>query len=174
MNTLQFYYTHTVLGVSSVLQPKGIRDSYRLHPSCARKAGFLFFCDQIQGKEGKQLIQKIAGAMGLSEYLILEIINPQNPHTPFILNNFLSRFRPKGFVVFGLELARRLMQNPLPAEEDSSLLKWQVSQKGQTFFTVPACLLDTLSAFIGPDSPHLRKKKESAWNRLKKYKDFAS
>ncbi len=119
------------------------------------------------------MIQKIAGAIGSSRRLILEILNPQNPHTAFILNNFLIRFQPKGFVVFGMDLARRLIKNPLPAPNtegfntaDSFLLKREIRISKNKTFTVPACVLDKVSAFTGPDLPNLRKKKQSAWNTL--------
>ena len=119
MNTLQFYYANTVLGVSSVIQPKKIRSAYRLRPHSIEQIDFLFFCDPINKKEDKILIQKIAKAIGSSEYLIAEILDSKNSHIPFMLNNLLTRFLPKGFVIFGNDLSDRLTEkcsNPLPAE----------------------------------------------------------
>ena len=187
VNTLQFYYADRVLGLSSLIKPRNIRDSYRLHPSKSRRADFLFFCEQMKTKEDKALIQKIASAMELSEYFILEILNPQNPHTPFILNNFLARFRPKGFAVFGPELAARLRGRPnsstsgtpkqVSAEEGKEgrpnssapgLFKQEVALSENLSLSIPGCVLDKVSAFTGPDSPDLRKRKQSAWKILKR------
>ncbi|MDE0518662.1 MAG: hypothetical protein OXH36_03780 [Bdellovibrionales bacterium] len=128
MNTSQFYYAHNVLGISSFLQPQKIRSTYRLYHSSETETEFLFFCQQLysspplsqgpalQGsnkisinkEKDSSLIQKIAQALRFSNYGIVEILDKQSLHVPYILNNLLTRFCPKGFVIFGPDLASHL------------------------------------------------------------------
>ena len=75
MNAGQFYYVHNVLGVSTVIQPEGVRSAYRLHNNSIEKPDFIFFCEQIKTVEDKILIQKIAKAIGSSRELIIEVLN---------------------------------------------------------------------------------------------------
>ncbi|MDE0118886.1 MAG: hypothetical protein OXM55_02620, partial [Bdellovibrionales bacterium] len=108
MNGSQFYYAHNVLGISSLLKPQKIRSTYRLHHSSEKEIDFLFFCQQLNTEKDPSLIQKIAQALGFPNYAIVEIRDKQNPYVPYILNNLLTRFCPKGFVIFGPDLAPHL------------------------------------------------------------------
>jgi len=57
MNSLQFYYAHTVLGISSIVQPAWVRSTYRLHGHSEKQIDCLFFCDHLYRTEGKILIK---------------------------------------------------------------------------------------------------------------------
>lgn len=240
MNTLQFYYVHTVLGVSSVIQPKAVRSVYRLLNNSTKKADFLFFCSPVKSLEEKKLIQKMARAIGSSQELILEILN-QSINTESVLDNLFTRFLPKGFVIFGESLSHYLIGKEFllntvsnstvsdstvsdPKLEksislsDSSLEKTSNSQheqeskkplevsnlsnqtrlgpaknllaqeserhpkslknqnrkvtrtvsiSAQETLSVPGCVLNPLSDFIGKDSPEIQNTKQQAWNLLR-------
>ena len=166
MNALQFYYVNTVLGASSVIQPQKIRSAYCLHRSSEKQTNFLFFCNHLNTKEEKELIQKIATAIDHSESMIVEILDMKNTHIPLLLNNFLTRFLPKGFVIFGHDLAFRLARFSSNKTKDKKINWKGVINKNQQHF-VPGCVLNTMSDFTGPASLEVRERKKQAWNTLR-------
>ena len=191
MNTAQFYYIYKALGISSFLQPQKIRSTYRLHYSSGKETDFMFFCNQLNTEKDRLLIQKIAQALGSSEYITVEVLDLQNPHTPFMLKNLLTRFLPKGFVIFGPDLASHL--NPkgfdfMNSEQAPSTninrkpeeLSNEVSTKnplGKTMATISinknqhqsisGCVLNALNDFTGSDVKEVQERKKQAWKILK-------
>ena len=167
MNALQFYYAHTVLGISSFILPQKSRNIYRLHQSSKKQVDFIFFCDSLHTKENKELIKKIAQALNSSDYIIVEILQSQSTSIPSIIKNLLTRFLPKGFIVFGSELAPHL------TAKDNILkrISWKISEtisinKNQNQ-SIPGCVLDTIKALTGPHSSEIQERKKQAWNRLR-------
>ena len=158
MNALQFYYVRTVLGVSSVIQPEVLRSVYRLLNNSAGKADFLFFCDPVKSVEEKHLIQKMAKAIGSSKELILEVLN-QTHSEKAMLDNLLTRFLPRGFVIFGANLGYSLINKKITRP---------VSISRQETLSIPGCVLNPLSDFTGKDSLKIQNTKQQAWNLLKK------
>ncbi len=157
MNALQFYYVRTVLGVSSVIQPEALRSVYRLLNNSTTKADFLFFCDPVKSVEEKHLIQKMAKAIGSSQALILEVLN-QTHLEKAMLDNLLTRFLPRGFVIFGANLGYSLINKKITQA---------VSINAKETLSVPGCVLNPLSDFTGKDSLKIQNTKQQAWNLLR-------
>ena len=193
MNALQFYYAHTVLGISSFIQPERFRTNYRLRYGSTKRADFLFFCSPLKTKEEKTLIQKIAQALDSSDYIIVEILNTQNSHTPFILNNLLTRFLPRGFVIFGSDLSSHLTeknnsdhlisQSTTTQEKRNNIsVKTKSSSPNQSIYgkitepisisqnqkqLITGCVLNVIDDFTDPDPIKTQERKKQAWNTLK-------
>lgn len=195
MNVLQFYYTHTVLGISSIIQPKKTRTTYRLHCSSAKQTDFLFFCNKLKTKEEKTLIQKIAKALDSSDHIIVEILNTQSSHTSVILGNLLTRFLPRGFVIFGSDLAFHLMgknnknsdypvsQSTMTQEKRNNIsVKTKPPSPNQSIHgkitepisisqnqnqLITGCVLNVIDDFTDPDSTKTQERKKQAWKILR-------
>ena len=189
MNTAQFYYIYKALGISSFLQPQKIRSTYRLHYSSGKEINFLFFCHQLNMEQGNTLIQKIAQALGSSEHITVEVLDLQSPHTPFMLKNLLTRFLPKGFVIFGPDLASHLnpkgfdfmnSEQALEFTKNPSNFSNKVNTKNplgkiiETISTnknqkqsISGCVLNALSDFTESDPKKVQERKKQAWKILK-------
>lgn len=158
MNSAQFYYIHKVLGLTSFIQPKNIRKAYRIHRSSYQQTQFLFFCSHLDTEEKKLLMQKIAQSLGYTNTMIISISDAHHPHIPLLLNNFLTRFMPKGFIIFGYDLASFLI--PLnPKYIQNKKILWNKKISG--------CVLNPLSDFTDSDTSLVQTHKQQAWNLLK-------
>ncbi len=168
MNAGQFYYVHNVLGVSTVIQPEGVRSAYRLHNNSIEKPDFIFFCEQIKTVEDKILIQKIAKAIGSSRELIIEVLNRSGfiSKNGTILDNLLTRILPKGFVIFGQSLSQYLIGNR--AGNSDGKISRLLFLSTQETLSVPGCVLSPLNNFTGLNSAEVQKTKQHAWTILKK------
>ena len=156
MNASQFYYIHNVLGVSSFLKPQKIRSTYHLHYGSEKEISFLFFCNTLNTESDCRLIQKIAQALHACGYIIAEILDPQSTHVPFMLNNLLTRFRPKGFVIFGPDLAIHLNPktfNAMNSEKVPSpkMIKKPQGSSNQVSVNIP--IVSKLSGLKSSDIP---------------------
>ena len=191
MNTAQFYYIYKALGISSFLQPQKIRSSYRLHYSSGKEINFLFFCHQLNMEQGNTLIQKIAQALGSSEHITVEVLDLQSPHTPFMLKNLLTRFLPKGFVIFGPDLASHLNPKGFDFMNSEQILSAKINRKPEEFSnevstknplgkiietisinknqhqSISGCVLNTLSDFTEGNLKEVQERKKQAWKILK-------
>ena len=167
MNSLQFYYTHKVLGISSIIQPAWVRSTYRLHDHSEKQVDCLFFCNHLNMKEGKVLIQNIAKAIDSSAYIIVEILDSHNPCVSFIPNNLLTRFQPKGFVIFGGGLAYQLFSDQVRNVHEKITRKIMIGQNQQ--YDIPGCVLSPINELTGSNLPEIQKKKQQAWNTLKQF-----
>lgn len=158
MNTEQFYYIHKVLGVSSFIQPKDIRAAYKLHNYLYKNTPFLFFCSHLDSNKKKLLIKKMALSLNYTNTMIIEVLNIHHPHISNLLNNFLTRFVPKGFVIFGYDLASCL-DHQSPQYLQNKKILWNNKISG--------AVLNPLSNFTDSNPSLVKKYKLQAWDILK-------
>ena len=210
MNTSQFYYAHNVLGISSFLKPQKIHSTYRLYNTSEKELEFLFFCQElhpssllsqkqalkgsnksINTEKNNSLIQKIAQALGSSHYATVEVLDLKSPYLPFVLNNLLTRFVPKGFVIFGSDLASHLKPKDLIAQNSEENLTLEINKLKTKYphkisvknlygkitetiainknqhQSISGCILNKLSDFTEPDLKTVQERKKQAWEILK-------
>lgn len=172
MNALQFYYTYTVLGINSFIPPQKVRNLYCLHHSSKKQADFMFFCSPLHTRKKKELIQKIAQALGSSDYIIVEVLQTQNTSISSIMDNLLTRFLPRGFIIFGsalaFQLASKRNESTLdPLEKTSWHITEVISLNKTQNQIIPGCILDTINDLTGPQSSEMQERKKQAWNRLR-------
>ena len=129
MHTLPFYYVREVLGVKTALKPHALRTVYNLSRPLAQQTDFLFFCDTLKTPEAKSLVKNIVKALKAEEEQVAEILDLHSLHLTFLLTNLLTRFQPKGFVVFGKELAEKLIPPSCLRTDPAPITKqaWPVS-----------------------------------------------
>ena len=164
MNSLQFYYVKKVLGLSSIIQTQDRRLTYRLHNSLGKKINFLFFCNNLPNKN-KELIQKMAQAIGVFDYAIVEILEEKNPRLPLIFKNLLTRFPAKGGVIFGQKLACKMLDDKSCNAYEGS--KYTISLSSHQEQKIPLCVFDDISKFMGPNLSKIKERKKQAWTGLK-------
>lgn len=176
MNALQFYYVNTVLGISSFLQPQEIRSTYRLLYGSTKNPDFLFFCDSLKNNGDKTLIQKISKALGSDQYIIVEILNQHSLLINIVLNNLLTRFLPKCFVIFGPDLGFKLTNKNFFELKDPSVKQTEnipikisktISIKKNLQKPVYGCILHPLTHFTGSNLSKVQENKKQAWKILK-------
>ena len=168
MNTSRFHYIHRVLGISSFIAPQKIHNLYRLHYSLKKQINFIFFCGPLHTRAHKELIKKIAQALNSSDYIIVEILQTQNPSIPSIINNLLTRFLPtKGFVIFGSDLASHLMDKENTFKKNSWEITETISINKNQNQPIDGCVVDTIDSLTGPHSTETQERKKQAWNKLK-------
>ena len=86
-----------------------------------------------------------------------------------ILNNLLTRFTPKGFIIFGSDLAIELTEAYTTGKDSETIAETIPINKHQKL-SVPACVLPTIQDMTGdPHSPTVRDRKKQAWDTLKKF-----
>ena len=183
MTAIQLYYVNTVLGISSIIQPQKIRSIYRIHPSSAKSTDFLFFCHQLHTEEEKSLIQKIGKTLSPYENRIVEILadptekptekkelSLNTAHSESTLNkvmkNLLTRFLPKGFIVFGSDLAIHLTSTKNTTEKIVETVPISHHQNQ----SIPGCVLHSIHDMVdSPNSTETQERKKQTWNNLKKF-----
>ena len=185
MNVLQFYYINTVFGVSSIIQPQKLRSVYYLHPSLEKQTDFLFFCHPLHTKKEKELIQKIGKTLSPYKIQILEILanstkqqqtkkeflsNP--PTSKSILkntvNSLLTRTLPKGFIIFGSDLATHLTATY--TEKKTGTIAETIHINSYQKKSIPGCVIHKLSDMLGDtNSTKIQERKKQTWNTLKKF-----
>ncbi len=160
----QFYYASEVLGVSDIIKPRELHSIYRLQGR-SKHSSFLFFCNQMKGEENLKMMRKMQEALEQKESQIVEISNVEHPYTrSYLFNNLLTRFYPRGFVIFGTHLAERLTGKSQAIGKISYPLP--VKESGQSPL-IPGCVLKPISEFMNSD-PHLViEVKKQAWKQLK-------
>ena len=162
MNINQFYYTNKVLGISSFICPKHLRSTYSLdttHYSYLsdnniQKKTILYFTESLN-TEDKIIIQKINQALNQPDYILIEIKDLKSQSSLF--ENLLTRFSPKGFVIFGPQLASHL----ITANKTFGKINYQYDNKN-----IDGCVLSEVKAYQG-DTPEVQKKKQEGWLHLK-------
>ena len=176
MNTFKFYWTYEVLGVQAVLKPLSLRSVYKLSRPLAQQTDFLFFCEPLKTTEAKDLVKKIAGpALKAEEEQVVEVLDFKSNHLAFLLKNILNRFTPsKGFIVFGEELANKLIKGVEHPLQGLSSLK----VCGSTHLSFPldahkkvlvsGCVIPSIQQLTDPNSEATQKAKQSAWQILHK------
>ena len=184
MNMIQFYYINTVLGISSIIKPQKLRSIYHLHPSLKKQPDFLFFCHPLHTKEEKNLIQKIGKTFHPCEIQIVEIftdLTKQQPRkkepslntAPYefplrsTINSLLTRTLPKGFIIFGSDLATRLTTTY--TEKKIGPITEAIHINSHQKKTISGCVIHTVSDMTeNPDSTKTQERKKQTWNTLKK------
>ena len=179
MTAIQLYYVNTVLRISSIIQPQEIRSIYRLHSSSAKQTDFLFFCHQLHTEEEKSLIQKIGKTLSPYENRIVEILSDPTDKKDLsssatysestlnkVMKNLLTRFLPKGFIIFGSDLAIHLTATKKTTEKIVETIHISNYQKQ----SIPGCVLYSVRDMIGtPNSAKIQERKKQTWDILKKF-----
>ncbi len=179
MTAIQLYYVNTVLGISSIIQPREIRSIYRIHPSSTKPTDFLFFCHQLHTEEEKKLIQKIGKTLSPYENRIVEILTDPIEKRELVSNtaysestlnkvmkNLLTRFLPKGFIIFGSDLAIHLTSTKKTTEKVVETIPISNHQEQ----SIPGCVLHSVRDMVGsPNSAKIQERKKQTWNNLKKF-----
>ena len=226
MNRLQFYYTHKVLGVDTVLRPSSLRSVYSLGEPLAQQTDFLFFCNTLKTSSAKVLLKNIAKALKADTEQVVKIEDFKAPNKAFlnqparkklsfahkvgdrgaasgifsfynkvlkpeilnknsILKNLLTRFYPKGFVIFGKELAEALISSShlrtstgsvteqatgeavLKVEKTSPFWALSFNQgTGLSNQTIPGCVIPSISQLTDPAPAKKQQAKQEAWQVL--------
>ena len=173
MNALQFYYTREVLGIQTALKPLHLRGAYRLSCPLAQKTDFLFFCDKLKVSAEKTLVKNIAKALKAEEEQVVEILDFQSLPKLALFKNLLTRFNPKSFVIFGDELAKKLIPpaytthlNPTGEESKPKTYPLVYEQGPQN--QVHGVVIGTISQLTSPDPAKSQKAKQDSWNVLHK------
>ena len=156
MNNLQFYYAREVLGVRTALKPPALRDTYSLSRPLSQERDFLFFCRPLKTLPEKSLIKNIAKALKAEEKQVVEIESLKP--LPFLLQNLLCRFLPsKGFVIFGEELANKVMSSAKKGTHKFSHSNGIIST---------GCVVHSISQLRDPDPAKTHANKQETWKML--------
>ena len=166
MNSLQFYYLQEVFNISFVIRPQKNRDLYRLRPLCPKRADLLFFCSTLKTEEEKSLVQKIANSLTFYP-VIVEIRDPQNPGARLVLNNLITRFLPKGFVIFGAELANQLREKTNAHKNQTEKISETALISKDRHALIPGLVLNPIRDFTGENQAQTRALKQKAWDILR-------
>ena len=185
MNVTQFYYMNTVLGISSIIKPPNLRSIYHLHPSLEKQSDFLFFCHTLHTKEEKNLIQKIGKIFSPFKIQIVEIFtesiqkHPKKKEVslnmkPFalplknIINSLLTRTLPKGFIIFGSDLAAHLITTY--TEKKIGTITETIYINHHQKNTLPGCVIHTVSDMTGDSiTTKIQERKKQTWDILKTF-----
>ena len=166
MNPLQFYYIQEVLGVQTGIKPSELRSAYRLSRPVARQTDFLFVCDRLKTAKEKSLVKNIAKALKAEEEQVVEILDRQHQQNSVLLQNLLARLCPKGFVIFGQELAEKLISSSKLSKPFPYSLSIPATPYSQAL--ILGCVIHSISQMSDLDPTEGQANKQKTWQVLHK------
>jgi len=166
MNALQFYYINEVLGIESVMQPKKVQSFYRIYRSSISGTPEYFFFVSRTGEKELKLIRNMAKAIDVKEYMVIEIIDLNNSPGVLPFNNLLTRFLPKGFVIFGPELASHF--NNINIKKVPMISKQSVSICKNISKDIPGVILYNIPDLMDGEPKIIQQRKQESWIVLQK------